>query len=149
MAIDRPRGRTDPRAVGQFEFIPVAFGVDGGFGLRPAREIGRAPRVAARRPYAAGRNSGRHFKLTHYPALRELADGPFWTDTADPHRVVLRRQMTDNPRIRPWERLSLELEQVYAERVWSKAIDRIILEGWTAERAADEAIARTKQIVGG
>jgi multiple sugar transport system substrate-binding protein len=85
----------------------------------------------------------------YYPALRELADGPFWTDPADPHRVVLRRQMTDNPRLRPWERLSLGLEQVYAERVWSKAIDRIILEGWTAERAADEAIAGTRQIVGG
>jgi multiple sugar transport system substrate-binding protein len=85
----------------------------------------------------------------YYPALRELADTPFWTDPADPHRVVLRRQMTDNPRIRPWERLSLELEQVYTERVWSKAITRIILEGWTAERAADEAIARTKEIVGG
>ena len=85
----------------------------------------------------------------YYPALRELADTPFWTDPADPHRVVLRRQMTDNPRIRPWERLSLELEQVYTERVWSKAITRLILEGWTAERAADEAIARTKEIVGG
>jgi multiple sugar transport system substrate-binding protein len=85
----------------------------------------------------------------YFPALRELADTPFWTDPADPHRAVLRRQMTSNPGQRQWEDLSLKLEQVYAEKVWPKAIDRIIVEGWTAERAADEAIAHTKQIVGG
>jgi multiple sugar transport system substrate-binding protein len=82
-----------------------------------------------------------------FPALRELADTPFWTDPADPHRSVLRQQMASNPKSRPLEHLSLELERVVAERVWPKAIARIILEGWTAERAADEAIARTKQIV--
>ena len=84
----------------------------------------------------------------YFPALRELAERPFWTDPADPHRAMLRQQMTSNPRKRPWYELSLALEQVDAEKVWPKAIVRILVEGWTAERAADEAIARTKQIVG-
>jgi multiple sugar transport system substrate-binding protein len=84
----------------------------------------------------------------YFPALAELADTPIWTNPADPHRMMLRQQMTGNPQQRPLWDLGLKLEQVYAEKVWPKAIARIIVEGWTAERAADEAIARTKEIAG-
>jgi hypothetical protein len=36
---------------------------------------------------------------------------------------------------------------VDAELVWPKAIGRIAVEGWSAEAAADEAIARTRQLM--
>jgi multiple sugar transport system substrate-binding protein len=82
-----------------------------------------------------------------FPALRELADTQFWTDAADPHRSMLRQQMTNAPRKKPWGSQDLKFEQVFAEKVWPKAIAHIVVEGWTPERAADEAIARTKQIL--
>ena len=37
--------------------------------------------------------------------------------------------------------------KVEAELVWAKAIHRIVTEGITPEQAADEAIARVKQIL--
>ena len=85
----------------------------------------------------------------YFPVLRELAEAPFWTNASDPQLAALRQQMATAPKLQGFDSLSLPLEQVYAEKVWPKAIDRIIVEGWTAERAADEAIARTRQIVGG
>jgi ABC-type glycerol-3-phosphate transport system substrate-binding protein len=38
-------------------------------------------------------------------------------------------------------------DQVERERVWAKAIHRIVTEGITPEQAVDEAIARVKQIL--
>jgi hypothetical protein len=37
---------------------------------------------------------------------------------------------------------------VNAENSWGKAVTRIVLENWTAEKAADELIARIKQVAG-
>jgi hypothetical protein len=31
--------------------------------------------------------------------------------------------------------------------VWEKAIGRIVIDGWSADAAADEAIARIKEVV--
>jgi ABC-type glycerol-3-phosphate transport system substrate-binding protein len=38
-------------------------------------------------------------------------------------------------------------DRVVTERVWQKAIHRIVTEGITPEQAVDEAIARIKQIL--
>jgi ABC-type glycerol-3-phosphate transport system substrate-binding protein len=38
-------------------------------------------------------------------------------------------------------------DEVYNERVWAKAIHRIVTEDTTPEQAVDEAIARIKQIL--
>jgi hypothetical protein len=37
--------------------------------------------------------------------------------------------------------------RVGGEKVWSKAVHRVTADGWTAERAVDEAITRVKQIL--
>ena len=37
--------------------------------------------------------------------------------------------------------------QVYAENVWGRAMERIIEDKWSPEKAADEAIARVRTIV--
>ena len=37
--------------------------------------------------------------------------------------------------------------QVYAENVWGRALSRINVDRWAADKAADEAIARVKTIV--
>jgi len=37
--------------------------------------------------------------------------------------------------------------QIYAENVWGKAMTRIDVDKWSAEKAADEAIGRVKAIV--
>ena len=38
-------------------------------------------------------------------------------------------------------------DRVYVEHVWATAIHRIVTEGITPEQAADEAIARVKQLL--
>ena len=82
-----------------------------------------------------------------YPPMPALAERPFWTDPADPHRSVLRRQLATHatkpsPRAYDWRYLRVD-----AELVWPKAISRIAVEGWSAEAAADEAIGRTRQLM--
>ena len=83
-----------------------------------------------------------------YPPMPALAERPFWTDPADPHRSVLRYQLAAYP-VRPYPDVyNWRYQLVWANKVWPKAIGRIVLEGWSAEAAADEAIARTKQLMG-
>jgi hypothetical protein len=41
----------------------------------------------------------------------------------------------------------MRYDQVWQERVWPKAIHRIVTEGISPEQAVDEAIARIKQIL--
>jgi hypothetical protein len=38
-------------------------------------------------------------------------------------------------------------DRIFRERLWPKAIHRIVTEGTSPERAVDEAIARVKQIL--
>jgi hypothetical protein len=56
--------------------------------------------------------------------LTRPRDYKYWGASADPrHLLVLR------------------------ERVWAKAVHRVAAEGWSAEQAVDEAIARIKGIL--
>jgi multiple sugar transport system substrate-binding protein len=82
-----------------------------------------------------------------YPPMPQLAERPFWTDPADPHRSALRRQVATY-RAKPLlEVYNWRYQRVRVERVWPKAVSRVAVEGWNAEAAADEAIARTKQLM--
>jgi len=38
-------------------------------------------------------------------------------------------------------------DRVWQEYPWAKAIHRVAVEGWSPERAVDEAITRIKQIL--
>jgi multiple sugar transport system substrate-binding protein len=82
-----------------------------------------------------------------FPPMPALAERPFWTDPADPHRNASWRQLVAHatkPSPRAYDR---RYERVDVELVWPRAIGRVTVEGWSAEAAADEAIARTKQLM--
>lgn len=81
-----------------------------------------------------------------FPVMPQLLEDPFWTDPADPHRPVAWRQFTQRS-TRPFYMVyNPAYGQVLAENVWGKAIGRVVVEGWPAERAVNEAIDRIKGI---
>jgi multiple sugar transport system substrate-binding protein len=83
-----------------------------------------------------------------FPVDRRVIDRPFWNDTSDPHKVVEVRQYTQRPQV-PWPHIfNHKLIQVNAENAWGKAVTRIVLEGWTPDKAVDELIGRIKQLAG-
>ncbi len=81
----------------------------------------------------------------YFPVMPIVASEPFWNDPADPHIFVANQQF-QNPTRSYYQALNPAYTSVQPERVWSKAIQRIILEGWSAEEAADEALAQIEEI---
>jgi multiple sugar transport system substrate-binding protein len=83
------------------------------------------------------------------PSMSNLLDQPFWLDPSDPHRMASVMQAKMRPLARDYAAASgnWRHDQVERERVWAKAIHRIVTEGVTPEQAVDEAIARIKQIL--
>jgi multiple sugar transport system substrate-binding protein len=85
------------------------------------------------------------------PPMPALLQQPFWLDPGDPHRMTAAIQFLTQPRTSDlydvltgdWRHARVE-----EEGVWAKAIHRIVTENITPEQAADEAIARIKQILG-
>jgi multiple sugar transport system substrate-binding protein len=86
----------------------------------------------------------------HYlPTMPALLRQPFWLDPNDRHRMVAVMQAETRPLTHDYMAVSGEWrhEQVVRERVWAKAIHRIVTEDISPEQAVDEAIARVKQIL--
>ena len=83
------------------------------------------------------------------PSIAALLDQPFWLDPSD--RTTWPRRC--RPSHAHWHydytaaSGDLRHDQIYNERIWAKAIHRIVTEGITPEQAVDEAIARIKQIL--
>jgi multiple sugar transport system substrate-binding protein len=81
-----------------------------------------------------------------FPVDKRLIDTPYWKDTSDPHKTVEVRQYTQRPQV-PWPQVfNHKIIQVNAENAWGKAVTRVVLEGWTADKAIDELIGRIKQL---
>jgi multiple sugar transport system substrate-binding protein len=80
------------------------------------------------------------------PTMPALLDTPFWQDSKDPHRTAAVSQL-GQPVAPSYPNLNPKYGQVDAETVWEKAAHRIVADGLTPEQAADEAIARVKQIL--
>jgi multiple sugar transport system substrate-binding protein len=84
----------------------------------------------------------------YLPTLPSLLDQPFWLDPRDPHRmasVMQARGREDFDYIAAsgdWRH-----GRVTEERVWQKAVHRVVTEGITPEQAVHEAIARIKQLL--
>jgi multiple sugar transport system substrate-binding protein len=88
-----------------------------------------------------------------FPAFADVASDPFWKEghkgpkgQKDPHvpvatKIFLER---DNKVFEHYKHPALS--QVYDEFTYAKAISRIITDKWTADKAADEMIERTKAI---
>jgi multiple sugar transport system substrate-binding protein len=84
------------------------------------------------------------------PPMRQLLDQPFWLDPKDPHRLRSAVQTLTQPHSLGWWGIRLDQEGRFdaAEpQIYSTAVHRVAAEGWTPEQAADEAIARIKQLL--
>jgi multiple sugar transport system substrate-binding protein len=83
------------------------------------------------------------------PSISKLLDQPFWLDPSDPHKMAEVMQVASRPLGHDYAAASGDLghDQIYNEKVWAKAIHRIVTEGISPEQAVDEAIARIKQIL--
>ena len=93
-------------------------------------------------PYLEG-SLGRWF-----PVMPELQNSPYWTQTDDPHRQIHWRQYMERPQ-NPFPFVyNHRFIQIMAENDIGKAVGRIVLEDVSAEDAADELIARVKEVVG-
>jgi multiple sugar transport system substrate-binding protein len=78
------------------------------------------------------------------PPMTKLLEQPFWLDGSDPHRMASAIQTLTRPHHYDG---GIAADQVFKERTWRKAVDRVVSEGWTPEQAVDEAIARIKELV--
>jgi multiple sugar transport system substrate-binding protein len=83
------------------------------------------------------------------PTMSKLLEQPFWLDTNDPHRMAAVMQASSRPLRHYYAAASgyWRHQLVDQEKVWPKAIHRIVTEGITPAQAVDEAIARIKQIL--
>jgi multiple sugar transport system substrate-binding protein len=84
----------------------------------------------------------------YLPVLANLTDQPFWLDPSDPHRMSAVMQATSHPHVDFWG-LPNAQGRFTAEYILtlSTAVHRVVADGLTPVQAADEAIARVKQLL--
>lgn len=92
-------------------------------------------------PYVEG-SLGRWF-----PVMTELLNTPYWKGTNDPHRAVEYKQYTEREVIPFQQVYNYKYAAVQAENLWGKALGRIVIDGWPAEKATDELIDRIKELL--
>jgi multiple sugar transport system substrate-binding protein len=78
------------------------------------------------------------------PPMAKLIDSPFWLDPSDPHRMRSAIQALTQPHVYDTGSMSA---RVIEDRVWQRAVHRVVSEGVSPEQAVDEAIARIKGIL--
>jgi multiple sugar transport system substrate-binding protein len=83
------------------------------------------------------------------PSIPALLEQPFWLDPSDRHHMAAAMQAEARPLAHDYTATSGDLghDQIYNERVWRKAIHRIVTEDISPEQAVDDAIARIKEIL--
>jgi multiple sugar transport system substrate-binding protein len=89
-------------------------------------------------PYVEG-SLGRWYPVTKAGASRLS----FWL--ADPHRTSVQRQYAAGTRTFEFTR-NYKFTILNNENVWAKAMNRVVSEKWTVDKAVDEMIARIKQV---
>lgn len=80
------------------------------------------------------------------PVMPALIADPFYSKTDDPHRKAMVRQYTqvDNaPYPQTFNRLYAKVMQ---EQLWQKAMGRMVIDGWTTDKAVDELTERMTKI---
>ncbi len=78
-----------------------------------------------------------------YPVTKAGQASAFWKN--DPHRLIVHNQFQAGTR--PFEfTKNFRFTQLNMENVWAKAMNRVLSEKWTTERAVDEMIARIKTV---
>ena len=80
-----------------------------------------------------------------YPVTKSGASRPFWTE--DPHRKIVHEQFSAGTV--PFEfTKNWKFTILNNENVWAKAVNRVVVDKWTPEKAVDEMVARIKQVAG-
>ena len=80
-----------------------------------------------------------------YPVTKSGAARPFWTQ--DPHRKIVHEQFSAGTV--PFEfTKNWKFTILNNENVWAKAVNRVVVDKWTPEKAVDEMVARIKQVAG-
>jgi multiple sugar transport system substrate-binding protein len=80
-----------------------------------------------------------------YPVKKAAAARPFWTE--DPHRRIVHAQFSAGTV--PFEfTKNWKFTILNNENVWAKAVNRVVVDKWTPEKAVDEMVARIKQVAG-
>ena len=91
-------------------------------------------------PYVEG-SLGRWYPVTKAGAARLS----FWL--ADPHRTSVQKQFVAGTT--PFEfTKNYKFTVLNNENIWAKAMNRVVSEKWTVDKAVDEMIARIKQVAG-
>jgi len=91
-------------------------------------------------PYVEG-SLGRWYPVTKSGAARLS----FWL--ADPHRTSVQRQFSAGTNTFEFTK-NWKFTVLNNENVWAKAMNRVVSEKWTVEKAVDEMIARIKEVAG-
>jgi multiple sugar transport system substrate-binding protein len=83
------------------------------------------------------------------PSMPTLLDQPFWLDPSDPHHMAAVIQAKTRSVAVDYTAVSGNPghDEVFMERIWAKAVHRVVADGISPEQAVDEAIARIKQIL--
>jgi multiple sugar transport system substrate-binding protein len=82
----------------------------------------------------------------HSPAHKSIYKDPYWTNPEDPHTWAVTKTLTKR-KIRPiYPSLSPAYSIVLKENIWGQSLEKIVLKNISPEQAADEAIARIKEI---
>jgi multiple sugar transport system substrate-binding protein len=84
------------------------------------------------------------------PPMRQLVDQPFWLDPQDPHRLRAAIQILTQPQSLGWWGIRFDQEGLFLTAdppIFAQAVHRVVADDLTPEQAADEAIARIKQIL--
>src|SRR5229473_2658496 len=80
-----------------------------------------------------------------YPVTKSGASRPFWTE--DPHRKIVHNQFSAGTVTFEFTR-NWKFTILNNENVWAKAMNRVVTDKWTPEKAVDEMIARIKEVAG-
>ncbi|MEM8673361.1 MAG: ABC transporter substrate-binding protein [Cyanobacteria bacterium P01_G01_bin.67] len=82
----------------------------------------------------------------HSPAHTSVYQDPYWTNPEDPHTSAVTKTLTES-KIRPiYSSNSPAYSIVLKENIWGQSLEKILLNNISPEQAADEAIARIKEI---
>lgn len=80
------------------------------------------------------------------PVTQPVWQDAFWTNPADPHLSITAKVLTQGQTRPFYSAYHPAYSVVVDEKVWTQAINRILVEQTSVEQAADEAIAKIKQI---
>jgi multiple sugar transport system substrate-binding protein len=80
-----------------------------------------------------------------YPVTKTGAASKFWVE--DPHRKIVHDQFSAGTVTFEFTR-NWKFTILNNENVWAKAMNRVVTDKWTPEKAVDEMLARIKEVAG-